>query len=72
MSAQSYTNKRRILAETSVLKTQYNKGVTVNNNSIYATVNCNPNFQIITYTPACKCPFNGEGTPHTENVYFRR
>lgn len=61
MSAQSYTNKRRILAEASVLKAQYMKGVAVNKNSIYATINCLPNFQQITYVPTCSCPFDGRG-----------
>lgn len=61
MSTQSYTNKRRILAEASLVKAQYNKGVSVNNNPIYSTINCLPNFQQLTYVPACKCPFNGHG-----------
>ena len=68
MSAQSYTNKRRILAEASFAKAQYNKGLAVNNNSIYATVNCLPNFQQITYIPVCKCPFNGRGAPPRPRV----
>jgi hypothetical protein len=62
MSAQSYTNKRRILAEISVVKTQYKKGVSVNNNAMYASINCLPDFQQITYAPVCTCPFNGRGT----------
>lgn len=61
MSAQSYTNKRRILAEASVVKAQYMKSVAVNKNSIYATINCLPNFQPITYIPTCSCPFDGRG-----------
>jgi hypothetical protein len=61
MSAQCYTNRRRIRAEASVLKVQYKKGVTVNNNPIYATLNCLPDFQELTYIPACECPFNGRG-----------
>jgi hypothetical protein len=66
MSAQAYTNRRRVLAEASVLKVQYKKGVAVNNRSIYATINCIPNFEQLSYTPACFCPFNGRGfTPIT-------
>jgi hypothetical protein len=61
MSAQAYTNRRRIRAEASVVKAQYPKGITVNRNAIYATLNCLPNFQQITYIPICRCPFNGRG-----------
>jgi len=61
MSAQSYTNKRRTLAEASVVKVEYKKGVTVNNNSIYASINCLPDFQQLTYIPTCSCPFDGRG-----------
>ena len=62
MSAQAYTNRRRIRAEASVVKVEYKKGVTVNNNAIYATINCLPDFNQRTYVPVCKCPFNGRGT----------
>lgn len=61
MSAQSYTNKRRTLAEASVVKVEYKKGVTVNNNPIYASINCLPDFQQLTYVPVCTCPFDGKG-----------
>ena len=61
MSAQCYTNRRRIRAEASVLKAQYKKGVTVNKNAIYATLNCLPDFQELAYVPICGCPFNGRG-----------
>ena len=63
MSAQCYTNKRRILAETGVLKVQYPKNTALNNKSIYSTVNCSPDFSPITYVPVCKCPFDGRGLP---------
>ena len=66
MSAQSYTNKRRILAEASVVKVEYKKGLAVNKNTIYATINCLPDFQQITYIPVCKCPFDGRGTLSTD------
>lgn len=58
MSAQSYTNKRRILAEASVTKTMYPQRVTYNN-PILATRGCTPNFNNISYTTICACPFNG-------------
>lgn len=61
MSAQAYINKRRILAEASLVKAQYTKGLAVNRNSIYASRNCIPTFQKLAYNPACKCPFNGRG-----------
>jgi hypothetical protein len=63
MSVQAYTNRRRIIAEASNVKVEYKKGVAVNNNAIYASINCLPNFQQITYTPVCKCPFNGRVGP---------
>jgi len=49
MSAQCYTNKRRILAEASVTKTQYPGSIGLNNNPIYASINCNPNFNELAY-----------------------
>ena len=48
-SAQCYTNKKRILAEVSVRKTQYPGSIALNNNPIYAATNCNPSFNSIIY-----------------------
>ena len=49
MSAQCYTNKRRVLAEASLRKTQYPGSIGLNNNPIYASINCNPDFTKLTY-----------------------
>lgn len=49
MSAQCYTNKRRILAEASLRKTQYPGSVGLNNNPIYASINCKPDFSKLVY-----------------------
>jgi hypothetical protein len=61
MSAQAYTNKRRVLAEASALKVQYKKNVAFTN-SLVSTVNCNQTFQTLAYIDICSCPFNGKGT----------
>jgi hypothetical protein len=60
MSAQAYTNRRRILAEASIVKVQFPKGVAVDN-KLSPTINCNQSFQPIIYTPVCVCPFTGYG-----------
>ena len=60
MSAQAYTNRRRILAEASVLKVQYPVRVAVTN-TLVPTINCNQNFQPIQYNEVCMCVFNGYG-----------
>jgi hypothetical protein len=49
MSAQCYTNKRRILAEASLRKTQYPGSIGLNNNPLYASINCKPNFTELVY-----------------------
>jgi hypothetical protein len=61
MSAQAYTNKRRVLAEASALKVQYIKNVAFTN-SLISTINCNQTFQTLAYKDICACPFNGRGT----------
>ena len=60
MSAQGYTNKRRILAEASVLKVQYPKYV-ASKNTVSATIDCDSNYQAITYKDICSCKFTGYG-----------
>jgi hypothetical protein len=49
MSVQAYTNKRRILAEASLRKTQYPGSIGLNNNPLYATINCNSDFTNLVY-----------------------
>jgi hypothetical protein len=61
MSAQAYTNKRRILAEASLLKTVYPGRVGVKN-ILAATIDCTQSFQPIEYTDICGCKFTGRGT----------
>ena len=60
MSSQSYTNRLRILAIANNTKVQYTRGIAVNNNPIYSTINCSPNFNILPYVfnRSCKktCP----------------
>jgi hypothetical protein len=63
MSAQAYTNRRRVLAEVGVQKVQYKKFIAENRNPLAATINCDPNFSPIIYKDICTCPFNGYGTP---------
>jgi len=53
MSAQCYINKRRILAEASITKVQYPKGVS-NVNKLSSTLNCDANFEEITYKEICR------------------
>lgn len=60
MSAQAYTNKRRVLAEASLLKVQYPVSVAFTN-TLVPTINCNQNFQPIQYKDICPCAFNGYG-----------
>ena len=61
MSAQAYTNRRRILAEVGVPKVQYKKFIAQNRNPLAATINCNPDFRTLQYKDVCMCPFNGYG-----------
>ena len=63
MSAQCYTNKRRILAEAALKKVQYPGRVALNNKLILSALNCSSDFTPITYTQICKCSFNGRGLP---------
>jgi len=55
MSAQAHTNKMRILAEASLVKVQYPGKVGLNNNPIYSTINCSPDFRVLKYSskPVC-------------------
>jgi len=62
MSAQAYTNKRRILAEASLLKTVYPGRVGMKN-TLSATIDCTQSFQPIEYTDICGCRFTGRGNP---------
>jgi hypothetical protein len=53
MSAQGYTNKRRILAEASLLKVQYPTYI-ASKNTLSASIDCDLNYQAIVYTDICK------------------
>jgi len=61
MSSQSYTNKIRTLAEASLTKAQY-PGNVVSENKLSVTINCNPNFNRLTYPYICPCVPNNRGT----------
>ena len=55
MSAQAYTNRRRILAEAAVLKVQYPKYIATKNN-LTAAIDCNQNYSELVYKDNCvKC-----------------
>ena len=45
----------RILAESSLVKVQYPGKVALNQNPIYSTVNCSPDFRVLDYSgkPVC-------------------
>jgi hypothetical protein len=62
MSAQAYINRKRVLAEASLLKTVY-PGRVEYTNKLSATINCNSNFNNIDYYDICECKFNGRGNP---------
>jgi hypothetical protein len=62
MSAQAYTNKRRILAEASLLKTVYPGQVGVKN-TLAATIDCTQTLQPLLYKDICGCGFDGRGNP---------
>jgi hypothetical protein len=49
MSAQCYTNKTRVIAEASLRKIQYPGSIGLNNNPIYAAINCNTDFSQLIY-----------------------
>jgi hypothetical protein len=68
MSAQCYTNKRRILAEVSVRKVQYPGSIALNNNPIYATTNCKPDFTRLVYLIKLCCTKTGKERVTTEEV----
>ena len=55
MSVQRLTNRRRILAEVGNTKVQYPR-ISLNNNPLYATSTCTPNFRQLTYArqPCCE------------------
>jgi len=55
MSAQAHTNKMRILAESSLVKVQYPGKVALNQNPIYSTVNCSPDFRVLQYSAKPLC-----------------
>ena len=60
MSTQSYTNKRRIIAEASVLKIQYPKFIAVKN-QLSPTIDCNQTYDTLVYKDICMCKFTGYG-----------
>ena len=60
MSAQSYTNKKRILAEASLRKTVY-PGRVGFKNTLSATIDCNQSFEPLVYKDICGCGFTGRG-----------
>ena len=55
MSTQAYINRQRIIAEASVTKIQYPKGV-ASINKLAPTIDCNPKFDILDYKHICQCP----------------
>jgi hypothetical protein len=58
MSAQSYINRKRIIADASITKIEYPKGVS-SINRLSSTINCDPNFQRIVYNEICRpCIYN--------------
>jgi hypothetical protein len=62
MSAQCYTNRRRVLAEASLLKVQYPGSIALNNNPLHASVNCNPDFNKVVYLIKLCCFKNPPNT----------
>lgn len=54
-SAACYTNRRRVLAESSVTKVEYPGKIAVND-AILSVQNCSPNFQVLFYrsNPSCR------------------
>ena len=55
MSSACYSNRRRLLAIANDTKVQYQGGLAVNTNTLYSTINCNPNFSQVNYTLLCNC-----------------
>lgn len=53
MSTQSYINRRRTIAEASITKVEYPKGVS-SINRLSSTINCDPNFERIIYKEICR------------------
>jgi hypothetical protein len=60
MSAQSYTNRRRVLAEASLLKTEYPGNVGYRN-FLTATIDCEQTFENTFYKDICGCSFTNRG-----------
>lgn len=54
-SAACYTNKRRVLAESSVTKVQYPGKIAVNNDVILSARNCSPDFGVLVYKVLPNC-----------------
>lgn len=63
MSTQAYTNKRRILAEASLRKTQYPGSIGLNNTPLYASINCSPDFNELAYSAKTCCTRVGSARP---------
>jgi hypothetical protein len=82
MTAQAYTNRLRLLAVANNTKVQYTRGIAVNNNPIYSTIGCKPNFKSITYVLKRSCkiacvdapcytqPILNGGSPSSTPTYF--
>jgi hypothetical protein len=60
MSAQGYTNKRRVLAEAALLKVQYPDKAAFTNTAS-PSINCLQNYQTLVYEDICACAWNGRG-----------
>lgn len=68
MSTQAYTNKRRILAEASLRKVQYPGSIGLNNTPLYASINCNPDFNELTYSAKTCCTKVGSAPPGLSSI----
>lgn len=54
-SAACYTNKVKVVAQAKNTKVNYPGGEAKNNDKVYATLGCNPNFAIQNYVPLTRC-----------------
>ena len=80
MSTQAYTNRLRLLAIAGNTKVQQPRNIAVNNNSLYSTIGCTPNFKTISYIlkRSCNAPCNpcqiplviNGGNPSSVPTYF--
>lgn len=54
-SAASYINKVRTEAQARVTKVQYPQTIATNQNPLYSSIACNPNFEKLNYIFRIKC-----------------